>query len=965
MKKRKCVRKFMAIVLCLALLLPQIICGATAADEVQITVMISDENVILPPTMLNVAPDTAQKYGYTDDENTVSVFDVFVASHEYLLGDAFTSDTAKDYLNITESGYVDLILGDSRASGFLVDGIQPNDGVLNPLYGSYTAYTADKSILSGGETVNLFFYQDVDYYTDYYSFFNQSEIVTNVGEEISLNLNGYMTMWGSYPIDMIEEYTEPISDIAIVFGNDANNLTAGGITTDDSGGFSIRFDSAGTYYISAESASDDFTYFIQPWCQVTVEAGDTPIPSDTPSDAPTETPTEAPTVAPTPNIDLDARSEFLMENISKSYTNTDDAWALMDMARGGYGDLLADKASSLQGLIDKAYASESIGELSKNALAIRSLNGNLEKLKTSAGEEFDLIKKLSSFDTKDITYVTDAVFALLTYDSGNYTSNGNLTRGALLEYILTSRTGDGIWGYEWNGQNFPDYDSSAMVLAALGKYYTESSAQRAGISESRYREIQTAVDDIVSILSSVQDESGTFHSSNTDAMVIVGLAAIGTDPRKDERFIKGGNSVIAGLMSYALEDNSGFGFTDNSEFNAMATEQAFRALIALKGFESSEGKVYNVYTGDELKPSSGNSGSHGSGGFGGSGGFSGQNITVTITVKGDTVHGDGKHSGSYPTWIPTVKKTFPSGTRVAAALKSVLTENKYSAEGIDSGYIKSITTPEGMTLGERDNGKNSGWLYTVNGTRPNVGIDSYTLKDGDDLVLYYSDDYTADSPASGGSGGVGTGDSASGGTPSPSSAPTLQPTSSPSGNSEEVSGPKDVDPSHWAFPYISSLIGKGIFGGYEDGTFRPENNITRAEITAVFYRAFGIIEAEPPTEPVFTDVKPEDWSFEYVAWAYDSGYIIGYPDGSFSPDEDITREDICVILQRIRKNSDIVKEKRESIPFADEAEISDYAKDAVSDMRNMGIIEGKEDNLFDPKAPATRAEVCKMVYTLL
>ncbi len=1104
MTTKKLTRKLTAILLIAAMIVPQLFCGAVSADQApaQITMMISDETIIMPPTELTVAPDTAKKYGFSDDESTVSVFDAIAAAHELMLGDMFTPETAPQYLNITESGFVDLMFGDSRASGFLVDGVQPNDGVLNPLYGSYGAYSADKSILSGGEKVNLFFYQDGDFYSDYYAFFDRSQVAAAPGEEIALTLSGYMTMWGSYPADMIEEYTEPISDIVILSGTDPNELTDSGIVTDDNGGFTISFDAPGTYYISAESASDDFTYFVQPWCEVKVSAAapteapttvPTAVPTEIPTEAPTETPTMAPTEAPTmtpteaptavptevptitptevstaaptetpaiaptempttaptaapteipttaptkvptaaptitptdapttaptevpteaptavptdaptitptetptaspteipttaptvvptaaptgapsavpepsasagPSTDIQTsdRAAILLDNISRSYADTNDSWTLLDMARGGYGGLLKDKTASLQSLVDAAYSAEGIGELSKDALAISALGGSLDKLKTSDGSEFDLIQKLSAFDPSDITYVTDAVFALLTYDSGNYTSGGNLTREALLDYILTSRGADGIWGYEWGGQSFPDYDSTAMVLAALAKYYNAASSGGAGITEAQQNDIKKAVDGIVEILSSVQGEGGTFFSSNTDAMVVIGLAAIGIDPSKDERFVKNGKSAADDLIGFALADNSGFGYTDGSELNALATEQGFRALIALKGFESAGNKAYNVYIGETQKPGEGGSVSGGSGS--GSGGGSGGSISVTVTVRGDTPHGEGKHSGAYPEWISAAKKTFPNGTRAAAALKSVLSDKGYSADGIDSGYIKSVTTPDGLTLSEFDNGKNSGWLYTVNGVSPSVGIGSYTLKDGDELLLYYSDDYTKDSHVSSGSfggsgGGFGTSSAAS---PSPTAAPTASPAPDSSADTAVFN---DVEADYWAYDYIMELSGKGIINGYGDGTFRPESNITRAELTAVICRAMGPAEPDAPSAAVFADVRAGEWYSPYIAWASGAGYVTGYPDGTFLPDENITREDICVILARTAKTQDAP-----APDFADSAEISDYAVFGVGLMRSMGIINGKENNRFDPKAPATRAEVCKMISKMI
>ena len=68
---------------------------------------------------------------------------------------------------------------------------------------------------------------------------------------------------------------------------------------------------------------------------------------------------------------------------------------------------------------------------------MKAIGADIKKLKNTDGEVFDLIEKISNHNVSDITYVTDAVFAMLLYDSGDFTVNGNLTREALLEYILT------------------------------------------------------------------------------------------------------------------------------------------------------------------------------------------------------------------------------------------------------------------------------------------------------------------------------------------------------------------------------------------------------------------------------------------------------------------------------------------------------------------------------------------------
>jgi hypothetical protein len=77
---------------------------------------------------------------------------------------------------------------------------------------------------------------------------------------------------------------------------------------------------------------------------------------------------------------------------------------------------------------------------------------------------------------------------------------------------------------------------------------------------------------------------------------------------------------------------------------------------------------------------------------------------------------------------------------------------------------------------------------------------------------------------------------------------------------------------------ISAWINKGFIGGYEDGSFKPESNITRAEFITLVNRSFGFTEA---TTIPFSDVLPENWAHAEVAKAVKAGYISGFEDGTF------------------------------------------------------------------------------------
>ena len=101
---------------------------------------------------------------------------------------------------------------------------------------------------------------------------------------------------------------------------------------------------------------------------------------------------------------------------------------------------------------------------------------------------------------------------------------------------------------------------------------------------------------------------------------------------------------------------------------------------------------------------------------------------------------------------------------------------------------------------------------------------------------------------------------------------------------------------HWAEKQINKWLRQNLVGGYGDGTFQPDRNLTRAEFAAMVNRAFGYTQK---TAFEFTDVLPEDWYAADIAQAVATGYINGYPDGTFRPNQAITRQEAAAILTKI------------------------------------------------------------------
>ncbi len=954
-----------------------------SADTVAVTASLSEDGFIYPPSELEISDGLAEEYGYTvQDAGGPTVFDAAVALHKEVFGDAFTPETAKDFLDITSSGFLTKLLGqETSAIGFMVNGRTPNDGVYNESYGSYTSYTADMSVLSDGDNVQIFLYQDKSFWSDEYSYFDKTELTAKTNEQFSLTLSGFSTFYGTYPEDIISAATHVFEDTTVLVSTSKTFENADEYVTDQNGAVSLSFDTEGTYYITAASDPENYIYISPPWCVVTVSDSElsAPVESQTPAETPSAAPDASPSATAAPSSspsagfttsEITEKIAALSENISDDYAGeTEDAWKIMDMAAAGYADRLTQKDEYIAATID-ACASDKASDFSylvKAALSLTALDVDATDLTASDGTEFNLIEKISGFAAEDIGYSSNAIYALSAYDCGDFAVDTGLTRDAIIDVILESRASNGLWGYSYGGQEFIDYDTTASTLSSFAPYYLAENAQAAGISEEHYTQIQDSVNTVIAALSEAQGENGSLGSSNTDAMAVIGLASVGINPNTNPKFIKS-QSLMSALMGYALEDNSGFGFSDNSAYNALATEQAFRAMIAYQGIYDTNA-AYNVYMLIPVTMPETGSGSGGGGSNPGGGGSSSSQIRVTFTLRGDTVHEDGAHSGAYPAWLTESSYTLTQGATALDLFKRALDANGYTYELSGGSYISSITSPSGVTLEEFSNGPYSGWLYEINGEQPQVSMGDYTLKNGDEMDFYFSDDYRESyDPGTGSTGSSGS--LGFGGSTSSSSSPS--PTAAPEGENETPTGSSsfsDVPKEHWAYEYISELTSRGIINGYDDGSFRPDANVTRAEFVTILCRAAGAdaTVSTSDTDIAFSDVTLGDWYYEYAIWAAGTGITNGTSETEFSPNENILRQDICVMLDRYSTNiaASPLAPAESAGAFADDGEISDYAKDSVYKLKSAGIVSGTGDNRFEPQSGATRAETCKMVLGIV
>ncbi len=173
----------------------------------------------------------------------------------------------------------------------------------------------------------------------------------------------------------------------------------------------------------------------------------------------------------------------------------------------------------------------------------------------------------------------------------------------------------------------------------------------------------------------------------------------------------------------------------------------------------------------------------------------------------------------------------------------------------------------------------------------------------------------------------------------------------------------DVEDGFWAAPYIWRLSELGVVNGVGEHLFAPRELVTRGSFVTILGRLKGVDSLEYPDVP-FSDVQSEDWFGPYVAWAAEYGVTLGFDDGTFKPGDNISREQMAVMIYRFicAGSVELTAEPRD--PFSDENAISDWALEAVNALRDAGLMNGRGENLFEPRGTATRAEICAVVYRL-
>jgi hypothetical protein len=181
---------------------------------------------------------------------------------------------------------------------------------------------------------------------------------------------------------------------------------------------------------------------------------------------------------------------------------------------------------------------------------------------------------------------------------------------------------------------------------------------------------------------------------------------------------------------------------------------------------------------------------------------------------------------------------------------------------------------------------------------------------------------------------------------------------------EEAKGAKDAidfadTQGHWAEETIDTFVQLKLINGYEDGTFRPNNPITRAEFAAILNRVFPIQGGS--TSKVLKDIDGT-WAKDDIENLVAAGVISGYPDDTFRPNQTITREEMVVMLSRIVNLNGLEKDPAKG-QFNDLN--GAYAAEEIEAAAQASIVSGKGNGSFDPKNNATRAEALQIILNVL
>ena len=272
-------------------------------------------------------------------------------------------------------------------------------------------------------------------------------------------------------------------------------------------------------------------------------------------------------------------------------------------------------------------------------------------------------------------------------------------------------------------------------------------------------------------------------------------------------------------------------------------------------------------------------------------------------------------------WIaPSVIGDLPEGTTAMDVFRQMLTANGYSYEAKGS-YVQAVIKPDGTKVAEFSKGPNSGWVFRVNGEFPDVAMQDCRLSDGDVIEVFFTADYM-DEPG--------------------------------------MFLPFTDVTNHWAYSAIKRVYTRGLMVGMDEKTFAPDQQLSRAMLAVILYAMAG--EPAVTGESPFTDVPAGCWYTDAIVWAAQNGIVCGFGDGTFRPNEAVTRAQAAVMLYGYAAFTGAdVTARADLSAYSDAGQIPSWAMDAMQWANARRLIVGRDSSHLAPNGGATRAEMAAIL----
>lgn len=175
---------------------------------------------------------------------------------------------------------------------------------------------------------------------------------------------------------------------------------------------------------------------------------------------------------------------------------------------------------------------------------------------------------------------------------------------------------------------------------------------------------------------------------------------------------------------------------------------------------------------------------------------------------------------------------------------------------------------------------------------------------------------------------------------------------------------QDVPSSHWANQFISGLVARNLIAGFPDGTFRPDQPVTRAEFSSMVQAAYNYQKVRSSNG--FVDVPSSHWAAGSIRHAYETGFMSGYPGGVFRPDANIAREEVVLSLTNGLNYQPNAPVNEILDYYNDENSISSFARAPIAAATEQGmVVNYPSPSTLAPQRAATRADVAAFLYQAL